>query len=152
MSYFEHKQLHSTLVSSIRGTRHKNRTLPSGLRSSTVWHRAFGVKSAASFFLDYLTSYLEGFIVKGQATLARSFETSRTTHTITQPHVLQDLRHATFRDVIRLRFTTEARVQFRPNDICCAPNGTYKWFFSGYLHFLFPSPSLLRCLKCFHGS
>jgi hypothetical protein len=152
MLYFEHKRLHSTLVTSVRRTRHKNRTLPSGLRSSRVWRRAFGVKSEKSFFLDYLTSYLDGFIVKVQAILARPFETPRTTHTITQPHNLQDLRHAAVRTVIRLRFTTEARVQFRPHNICCGPSGTCKWFSSGYLQFLLPSLSHLHCLKYFHGS
>jgi len=87
MLYFEHKRLHSILVTSVRRTRHKNRTLLSGLRSSRVWRRAFGVKSAKWFFLDYLTSYLDVIIVKGQAILARSFETPRTTHTITQTHI-----------------------------------------------------------------
>ena len=90
MLYFEHKWLHSTLVTCVRRTRHKNRTLPSGLRSSRVWRRAFGVKSVKSFFLDYLTSYLVGLTVKGQAILERSFETFRTTHTITQQHIPQD--------------------------------------------------------------
>ena len=153
MLYFEHKRLHSILVTSVRRTRHKNRTLLSGLRSSRVWRRAFGVKSAKWFFLDYLTSYLDVIIVKGQAILARSFETPRTTHTITTnshpPKIWAMPPFArSFASVSPLR----PRVQFRPHDICCGPNGTCKWFSSGYLHFLLPSPSHLRCLKYFHGS
>jgi len=130
MLYFEHKWINSTLATSFRWTRHKNRILPSGLRSSRVWRLAFGVKSAKSFFLDYVTSYLVGLIGKGQAILERSFETFRTTHTITHQHIPHDLSYAALRAVIRLRFTTEARVQFRPHDICCGPSGTGTWFFS----------------------